>query len=227
MMLGNAPALEKGLRILEYILAVNEPVTLSRIAGSVGFKVSEIQRMVEYLAKDGFLVKAASGVYSPGARAYRLADLKLDSTVIARAEGPMRRYAARTGSSIHLGRFVDDMLHVVYEVEGTGDVRISVRPGLYIAEDTPSGRLHLAYRAAGKASDSAAREAIRQAGYSFGELACAAGVFVVAVPVAIGDDPCVAAISTPYVLQDRDDPRVREDLVAELRLCAAEISARF
>mgnify|MGYP002351395733 FL=1 len=65
---GNAPALEKGLRILEYILAANETVSLSRIAESVGYKVSEIQRMVEYLATNGYLVKTASGTYVPGAR---------------------------------------------------------------------------------------------------------------------------------------------------------------
>ena len=64
-----APALEKGLLILEYILAVNEPVTLSTIAAAVGHKVSEIQRMVEYLAKDGFITKNASGAYTRGARA--------------------------------------------------------------------------------------------------------------------------------------------------------------
>jgi DNA-binding IclR family transcriptional regulator len=77
-MSGNAPALEKGLRILEYILAANETVSLSQIAESVGYKVSEIQRMVNFLDKDGFLVRTVSGAYAPGARAYSLADRKLD-----------------------------------------------------------------------------------------------------------------------------------------------------
>ena len=86
---------------------------MSRIADEVGYKVSEIQRMVEYLTLDGFLIKTASGGYAPGARAYGLADRKMDSAVIARAEGPMRRYSSRSGESVHLGRLVDEKLHVI------------------------------------------------------------------------------------------------------------------
>jgi DNA-binding IclR family transcriptional regulator len=207
---------------------------MSKIAEAVGFKVSEIQRMVEFLTQDGFLVKTASGAYAPGARAYGMADRKLDSAIIARAEGPMRRYSARTGASVHLGLLVEDRLHVVYEVEGTGDVRVGVRPGLYVAEKSPSGRLLAAYRslatsrpgdAAGHAA--AGAEAILRDRYSFGELACAIGVYVVAVPIAVGADPCVATLASPYVLRDRGEPLVRADFVDELRRASAEISALF
>ncbi|HPE90478.1 MAG TPA: hypothetical protein P5298_12580 [Spirochaetia bacterium] len=220
-MLGNAPALEKGLRILEFILGVNETVTMSRIADGVGYKVSEIQRMVEYLTLDGFLIKTASGGYAPGARAYGLADRKMDSAVIARAEGPMRRYSSRSGESVHLGRLVDEKLHVIYSVEGTGDVRIGVRPGLYAAEQAPSGRLLLSMRQPGAYPD------IERDGYSFGEIRCAVGVYAVSVPIRIGDDPCVATIASPYVLKDKGSPLVRLDLVEELRRAAFEIAAQF
>jgi len=222
-----APALEKGLLILEYILAVNEPVTMSGIAEAVGFKVSEIQRMVEYLAKDGFIIKTGSGSYAPGARAYSLADHKLESAVIARAAGPMRRYVARTRASVHLGLFVDEQLHVVYEAEGGEDVRLCVRPGLYAAHSTPSGCMFLACRLAGTARDTAAFRKIREDGVSFGELKCAAGVYVVAVPVSIGANPCAAVLASPYVLRNKGDPKVRDDLVAELHRCASELSAQF
>ncbi len=222
-----APALEKGLLILEHILAVNEPVTMSGIAEAVGFKVSEIQRMVEYLAKDGFIIKTASGAYAPGARAYSLADRKLESAIIARAEGPMHRYVAHSGASIHLGLFVDEQLHVVYQVEGGEDVRLSVRPGLYDASSTPSGRMFFAYRLAGTERDTEAMGKIRESRLSFGELGCAAGVFIVAVPVRIGANPCAAVLATPYFLKNKGDQMIRDDLVAELRRCAAEISAQF
>jgi len=222
-----APALEKGLLILEHILAINEPVTLSGIAEAVGFKVSEIQRMVEYLAKDGFIIKTASGAYTPGARAYSLADHKLESAVIARAEGPMRRYVARSGTSVHLGLFVDEQLHVVYEVEGGEDVRLGVRPGLYEASSTPSGRMFLAHQQPKTSRDAATMAKILEDGFSFGELKCAVGVYVVAVPVAIGTNPCAAVVATPYLLKNKGDPMIRDDLVAELRRCAAEISAQF
>lgn len=222
-----APALEKGLLILEYLLAVNEPVTLSGIADGIGFKVSEIQRMVDYLAKNGFIVRSASGAYSPGARTYSLADRKLESAIIARSEGPMRRYVARSGASVHLGLFVDSQLHVVYEVEGTEDVRVCVRPGLYDAHSTPSGRLFLAHHNDSVGTDTEDYSEIRAAGFSFGEISCVVGVYVVAVPVPIGDNPCAAVIASPYLLKQKSDPVVRNDLVEELRRCAAEISALF
>jgi DNA-binding IclR family transcriptional regulator len=222
-----APALEKGLLILEHILAVNEPVTLSGVAEAVGFKVSEIQRMVGYLAEAGYIVKTASGTYTPGARAYSLADRKLESAVIAKSEGPMRRYVARSGASVHIGSFVGEQLHIVYEVEGTGDVRVCVRPGLYDAGSTPSGRLFLAFQLEGTESDTPAFKDIRAKGVSSGELDCAVGVYIVAVPVPIGANPCAVALATPYLRKAKGDPHFREDLVAELHRCATEISAQF
>lgn len=226
-MLGTAPALEKGLRILEYVLGADEPATMSRIAESVGFKVSEIQRMVEYLTRDGFLVRTVSGAYAPGARAYGLADRKLDTAVIARAEGPMRLYSARSGASVHLGLLVEDRLHVVFEVEGAGDVRVGVRPGLYDAESTPSGRLLLAHRSPAASPGTEPGDGIVRAGFSFGELRCAVGIYAVAVPVAVGSDPCVAALASPYFLKEKGEPPLRADLLEGLRRTAAEISARF
>jgi DNA-binding IclR family transcriptional regulator len=226
-MSGNAPALEKGLRILEYILAANETVSLSQIAESVGYKVSEIQRMVNFLDKDGFLVRTVSGAYAPGARAYSLADRKLDSAVIARSEGPMRRFSMCAGLSVHLGLLVEDQLHVVYEVEGTGDVRVGVRPGLYDIARTASGLLLAAYRWMGTEQDTDAYAVIRRQGFSYIELACAIGVHVLAVPVSLGPDPCVASLASPYFLVSKDQAPVRMDLVENLQRASAEISARF
>ena len=139
----------------------------------------------------------------------------------------MRRCAARCGLSVHLGLLVEDQLHVVYEVEGTGDVRVGVRPGLYDIARTASGRLLAAYRWRGTERDSEDYAGIRKHGYSYVELACAVGVHVVAVPVCIGADPCVASLASPYFLVSRDQPPVRMDLVEGLRRTAAEISARF
>jgi DNA-binding IclR family transcriptional regulator len=223
-MTGNAPALEKGLKVLEFLMAANEPCTLSRIAEGVGYKVSEIQRMVDYLARDGYIVKTAAGAYHPGIRAFAFMGLNLESSLISRSEGPLRRYANRTSESVHLCVLVESMLHVVYDADGRGTVRVSIKPGLYDAGDTVSGRLLLAYR---EPEREGAAE-LRQKALAFGQVACIQGVYIVSVAVPLGDDPCAAAIASPYFLKaGQAAPYMREDLVSELRATAAEITALF
>jgi DNA-binding IclR family transcriptional regulator len=231
-MSGKAPALDKGLKILEFLLAANEPITLSNIASGLGFKVSEIQRMVDYLANERYLVKTQAGAYAAGARAYSLADLRRENAIISRAEGPLRRYTLETEASVHLAVLVERMLHVVYDIEGRGTVRISIKPGLYDAEENASGRLLLAYRdrrLTDERGEETATEADRivQLGYASGELRCARGVFVIAVPVAFGPEPCAAAIASPYALRVGDGSPLREDILVGLQKAAREIAAMF
>ncbi len=173
-MTGKAPALEKGLKILELVLASDQPLTLSAIAQGVEYKVSEIQRMVDYLAQEHYLIRTASGAYAPGMKAYSLADLGGQNALVSRAEGPLRRFALRTGESVHIAVLVEDMLHVVYNVEGRGPVCISVKPGLYAARGNASGNLLLAYRdqnadaASGGKKTGAARDGAAAAAKSTG-----------------------------------------------------------
>ncbi len=225
-MSGNAPALEKGLRIIELFLASDEPLTLSRIAEALGYKVSEIQRMVEYLAGEGYLFRTGIGAYIPGKRSFALADRSRDSALIARAEGPMRRFARSREASIHIGVLVERLLHVVFEVEGGGMVRVGVRPGVYRAADSVSGRLLLAYL---HPEELGAREAsaIRRRGWAHGELECARGVHVVAVPVRIGEAACSAVLAAPHLVAASGIRRLRGELLDGLREAASELGGQF
>jgi len=215
------PALDKGLKIIELLLGAGEPLTLSLIAESLGYKVSEIQRMVEYLAGEGYLSRGAAGGYSPGSRSYDMADRSREAVLVAKAEGPMRRYARERSASVHLCMLVESMLHVVFGVEGGEMVRVSVKPGLYDAAHTVSGRLLLAYRRPELAGAEAA--AARERGWSFGEVECAKGVFVVAVPLPLGRESCAAVLASPYLLKKAGEAAPRLDLVEALSAAAAEI----
>ncbi len=215
------PALDKGLKVIELLLGASEPLTLSLIAESLGYKVSEIQRMVEYLAAERYIARNASGGYSPGSRSFDLVDRSLEAVLAAKAEGPMRRFALRRSASVHLGLLAEDMLHVVFGVEGGGMVRVGVRPGLYEAADTVSGRLLLAYLGSGPRGRGA--EETRRRGWAFGEMACAKGVYVVAVPVPMGARPCAAVLASPYLLAGEGPASPRLDLVEGLAEAAADI----
>lgn len=223
-MIGKAPALEKGLNILELLMKSNQALTLSQIAEGVGNKVSEIQRMVEYLLAARYIAKTQSGAYLAGLRSFTLAELNRESAIISRAEGPLKRYSTRTAESVHLGFLTEGMLHVVYDSEGRGTIRASVKPGVYDALDTVSGRLLLAY--AGEPGED--YEAMRRGGFAFGEANCARGLYLIAVPVAFGSNPAVGSIATAYLLRrDEMDAFFREDLLLELKATSAEITALF
>jgi len=223
-MIGKAPALEKGLNILELLLRSNGPLTLSQIAEGVGNKVSEIQRMVEYLLQARYIVKTQTGAYLSGLRSFTLAELNRESALISRAEGPLKRFSQKTRESIHLGFLTEGMLHVVYDSDGLGTIRVSVKPGIYDARDSVSGRLLLAY-AGEKGED---YEAMRRGGFAFGEINCARGLYLIAVPVAFGVNPCVATIATSYLLKRNEaEAFFREDLLVELQETTAEITALF
>src|SRR5690606_35534132 len=68
-----APALEKGLDILELLSAEGDGLTQHQIAQSLGRSASEIFRMLSVLERRGYLLRAADGVYRLSLRMFELA----------------------------------------------------------------------------------------------------------------------------------------------------------
>jgi DNA-binding IclR family transcriptional regulator len=217
------PALEKGLKIIELMMAISEPITLSQIADRLGYKVSEIQRTIGYLLFEQYLIRNSAGSYMPGPKMYRMADQNREAILINRAAGPMRTFVETTGASIHLSVLVEDMLHVIYEVEGKGTVRISIRPGLYDAEATASGRLLLTYAGSGRIPSEEQKQVITR-GYMFRAIDCVKGVYVIAVPVVTTAGACVAALASPYVLNSDARSTFCADLLEPLKRTATNLS---
>ena len=56
-----APALEKGLDILELLARATAPMTISQIASALGRSVSELFRMVIALEHRGYITQASEG----------------------------------------------------------------------------------------------------------------------------------------------------------------------
>ncbi len=218
------------------ILSSHEALSMSQISEILGYKVSETQRTIEFLAMERYLTRGVSGAYSPGPKSYGLVDKCRDSNLVARAEIPMRRYALKCGASVHIGVLVDKTLHVVYGVEGGGMVRVGVKPGLYEAADSVSGRLLLAYRHAEQDSSALKNpacageespECLRERGWNWGEAACARGVHIIAVGITTGTTPGAAVLSSPYLSAGNESQGIRLDLYEGLILAAREIESFF
>lgn len=162
----------------------------------------------------------------PGPKIYQLADQNREAILINRAEGPMRAFAETTCASIHLSVLVENMLHIIYEVEGKNMVRISIRPGLYEANATASGRLLLTYAGSGIVP-AEEQEQIRAQGYTFRNIDCVRGVYAIAVPVFTGSGNCIAALASPYVLNYDATDALCYALLEPLKKAAQYISTRI
>src|SRR5204863_8536607 len=99
-----APALEKGLDVLEMLAAQTEPMTLTAIVKQLGRSHGELFRMVQVLEQRGFIEQ------EPGREGYRLTDRLFslgmqqprNATLLEIALPVMRQLAQAVGQSCHL-----------------------------------------------------------------------------------------------------------------------------
>lgn len=126
-----APALEKGLDVLELLAAAKAPLTLSQISARLERSVSELFRMVQVLEMRGYVGPAPKG------DGFELTN-KLFSLGISRGPNQnllisalplMQDVSEQTRQACHLAIASDDQMVVVARVEAPGDLGFSVRVG--------------------------------------------------------------------------------------------------
>lgn len=127
----SAPALEKGLDILELLAKEPESISLREIAGRLGRSVGEIFRMLAVLEQRGF-VRGGSGSerYQLSMKMFQLAHWHLPVNRLTRAaDGPMRRLALRTGQSCHIATLYGSKVVVLSKHDSYEDRSFSIRVG--------------------------------------------------------------------------------------------------
>src|ERR1700686_2367723 len=143
-----APALEKGLDILELLASVSDALTHSEIASRLGRTITEVFRMLVCLEERGYISRTG-----PDER-YQLT-LKLFEIVhhhhplqrlIAQARPLVLQVASDTGQSCHLAMLNHAEVVVVAQFDAPGIMGFSVRPGANIdLLNTASGHVILAF----------------------------------------------------------------------------------
>lgn len=127
----SAPALEKGLDVLELLAARGVPLTMSQIAAELGRSVSELFRMVDALVRRGYVAAAESG------DGFELTN-KLFALGLARAPAKsllelalpeMRKLTRVIGQSCHMAVASEEQMVVVARIEAPGNQGYSVRVG--------------------------------------------------------------------------------------------------
>lgn len=127
-----APALEKGLDVLELLARSREPMTTSQIASELGRSVSELFRMVLALEFRGYIVSAEGGKdgYTLSNKLFALGIARAPTkTLIELALPVMSALARDISQSCHIAMASGEQIVVVGRIENPGDLGFSVRVG--------------------------------------------------------------------------------------------------
>lgn len=139
----HVPALERGLKILEWMAGREDAATLTQIARGMDLGIPEVQRPVACLEESGYLRHLPTGAYVLSGKLFSVASHHPPQHRLRRAAEPaMIAFASETGQSVHLSIPDGDAALMILDVPGEGLVRLSLRSGArFHPKDTVSGAL--------------------------------------------------------------------------------------
>ncbi|MEO8037310.1 MAG: IclR family transcriptional regulator [Betaproteobacteria bacterium] len=146
----SAPALEKGLDVIELLAAEQHGLSLQDIARALERTATEIFRMLDVLVRRGYLARRPDGTYLLTLRLFELAHLHPPVDRLLDAAMPHLQALAHTvRQSNHLSVHHDRRLVVLARVESPDPISYSVRPGAHFAfhDDRVSARVITAFQA--------------------------------------------------------------------------------
>lgn len=211
-----APALKKGLEILELLAGSAEPLIMSDISTALGRSVSEIFRMLQVLEEHGYIARSEDGyaltnrLFSLGMSHPPIGNLVLAATPV------LQDLADEAGQSCHLAVASGAEIVIILAIEAPGlsgfAVRVGYRRPLH---QSNSGRILMAWqrpavlaqmieqvRAADPQLDEAALAerlaAIAAAGGATEASPIVTGITDVSAPILVGGI-ARAALTIPYL----------------------------
>ena len=215
-----APALDKGLDILELLADVDGGLTQAEIAKRLDRSPNEFYRMLDRLVRRGYVTRIDGDRFSLTLKLFGLAQLHAPvRRLVSFAVPLMRELAEASRQANQLVVFDRGNPVVIAQQEAPGYWGISIRVGSRISLfDTGSGHVLLAFRSAQErermiaenvGSDGAdprvtpdflARlDLIRTRGYEMMPSAQTAGVINLSAPVLGADGTAIAALTVPYI----------------------------
>jgi DNA-binding IclR family transcriptional regulator len=236
-----APALDKGLDILELLAATDAGLTQAEIAKALERSPNEIYRMLDRLVRRGYVVRTEAERYELSLKLFALAHQHAPlRRLVSQATPRLRKFAQDAGQSCHLAVYERGRVVVVAQFDAPGYWGLAIRVGAHIALiGTGSGHVLLAFRTAQErrymlaeheatAAEAAAPEDfdgrlddIRVRGFEMMPSRQTRGVLNISAPVLAPDGSALAAVTCPYV-ERIDDPRAPgPDAVARLIVAVA------
>ena len=143
-----APALEKGLDVLELLAQEPQGLTVSEVARRLGRMIGELFRMMVVLEQRSYIQKReGSDAYVLTLRMFEVSHRFPPVSRLTAAAGPIMKSLARdTGQSCHMVIYYAGNGHVVAQYDAPSDRIFSVRLGAIAPLlDTCSGHILLAF----------------------------------------------------------------------------------
>lgn len=142
-----APALDKGLDILELLAGTEEGLSQAEIAKALDRSPNEIYRMLDRLVRRGYVRRTAADRYEVTLKLFELAHGRPPlQRLLSQALPVMRRFARDAEQACHLANYDRGALIVSAQVDGPGYWNVSIRVGSRIGlVDTGSGHVMLAF----------------------------------------------------------------------------------
>ena len=142
-----APALDKGLDILELLADTDEPLSQAEIAKSLGRTPNEIYRMLDRLVRRDYVRRTPGDRYEITLKLFELAHRHSPTRRLVQQAMPiLRDFALKSEQACHLVIRDRNILVVVAQVDGPGYWNVSIRVGSRIGlVNTGSGHVFLAF----------------------------------------------------------------------------------
>lgn len=239
-----APALDKGLDILELLATAEAGLSQAEIAKALVRTPNEIYRMLDRLVRRGYVLRTASDRYEITLKLFELAHARPPlARLITQALPVMRRFARLAQQACHLALYDRGALVVAAQVDGPGYWNVSIRVGSRIGlVNTGSGHVLLAFASRDERRLMLEEQdppesltpqleerltRVRQQGYENMPSKQVTGVSNLSVPILGPMGRVLAVFTCPY--SERLDTRDAPDREAVLKLVIAhaeEISQR-
>ncbi|WP_027330202.1 IclR family transcriptional regulator [Marinimicrobium agarilyticum] len=245
----SAPALDKGLDILEHLSDNVAPLSQAEIATGLGRSPNEIYRVLVGLEARGYILRdESSGKYRLSLKLYTLSHTHSPIEQLTQAaQLPMMELAETVGQSCHLSVPYEGKLMVVSQVKSPEPVSLSISEGtLFPLFSTTSGRVLLAHYSeeqlekllidAGQEPHLSAEqkqqllaelETIRRDRYHFAPSDITMGVTDCAAFVGMAGSGLTAAVAASSLTSTLGRHHDRESIVAAVLATADKINQRL
>jgi DNA-binding IclR family transcriptional regulator len=245
-----APALEKGLALLELFAQHSEGLTLAEVIRALDRSQSEIYRMLATLVRSGYVVRSETDDrYSLSLKMFALSQRHPPMARLLEIALPLMRSVTRQAwQSCHLGVENNGDIVITASIEAPGNWGLAIRTGSVVGlGNTGTGRVIAAFRSDEEVNDLLERHKlavgeppidrnrffddlsrIRERGYEHLKSETTIGVTNLAFPVFDPHQNVMTVVSCPFI--ERIDSLKTPDIEEVVELysnLAATLSASF
>ena len=241
-----APALDKGLDILELLARTADGLSQAEIAKALDRSPNEIYRMLDRLVRRDYVRRTPEDRYEITLKLFELGHARPPlHRMVSQAMPVLRHFALKAEQAVHMVVQDRNILVVIAQVDGPGYWNVSIRVGSRISlVNTGSGHVFLAFATPEERvlmleeqdlgspekmpKDLEKRlEGVREQGYEMMPSAQVSGVSNLSVPILGPLGTVIAVLTCPYT-QRLDKPAApgMTDVLKMLQQAGKEVTQR-